>query len=86
MKKLKYYFNMVLPLYSENMVLSGELWDLWDEETQMAYTYYANLQGKDAIVMGKGISFGLLNASRDKTGQAYENSPKINLFADNKQK
>lgn len=86
LKKLKYYLNMMLPLYSENMVLSGRLWDSWDEETQMAYTYYANLQGKDAIVMGKGISFGLLNASRDKTGQAYENPPKINLFADIKQK
>ncbi|HIT89297.1 MAG TPA: hypothetical protein IAC41_02615 [Candidatus Merdenecus merdavium] len=46
----------------------------------MAYTYYANLQGKDAMVMGKGVGFCLLNASFDKTGKAYDNPPKINLF------
>lgn len=80
MKKLKYYLNMVLPLYSENMVLSGRLWKSWDEDTQMAYTYYANLHGKEAMAMGKRVGFGLLNASRDKTGMAYENAPKINLF------
>lgn len=86
LEKLKYYLNMILPLYSENMVLSGRLWNSWSEEIQMAYTYYANLQGKDAMVMGKGIGFGLLNASRDKTGKAYENPPKINLFANIEQK
>jgi len=57
LKKLKFYLNMVLPLYSENMVLSEHLWSSWSEEIQMAYTYYANLKGKDAFVMGKGISF-----------------------------
>lgn len=82
MEKLKFYLNMILPLYSENMVLSSALWKSWSEEIQMAYTYYANLQGKDAIVIGKGIGFGLRNASRDKTGNVYKNPPKINLFAD----
>ena len=43
---------MVLPLYSENMVLSPTLWRAWDEETQMAYTYYANLHGPEAMRMG----------------------------------
>lgn len=79
--KLKFYFNLVLPLYSENMVLSETLWSSWDEETQMAYTYYANLSGKDAVVMGKGIGFGLKNAFRDKTSSAYNAAPRINLFA-----
>ncbi|MBW9171216.1 zinc chelation protein SecC [Clostridium estertheticum] len=78
--KLKFYINLVLPLYSENMVLSTELWEFWDEEVQMAYTYYANLEGKDAVVMGKGIGFGLNNAACQKSDDVYNNSPKINLF------
>lgn len=79
-QKLKFYFNMMLPLYSENMVLSASLWNSWNEEIQMAYTYYANLKGKDSMIMGKGIGFGLKNAARDKTGNAYNSMPKINLF------
>ncbi len=78
--KLKFYINLVLPLYSENMVLSTELWESWDEEVKMAYTDYANLKGKDAVVMGKGIGFGLKNATRQKSDGVYNNSPKINLF------
>lgn len=78
--KLKYYINMVLPLYSENMVLSPDLWNAWDEETQMAYTYYANLQGPQAYTIGMGIGMGLKNAAKDKTGKAYLSSPRINLF------
>lgn len=66
--KLKFYVNLVLPLYSENMVLSMDIWDNWNEEVQRAYTYYANLTGKDAYVMGKGIGFRLKNAASDKTG------------------
>jgi len=78
--KLKFYINMVLPLYSENMVLSPLLWKNWDEETQMAYTYYANIHGPEALRIGMGIGFALKNATRDKSGKAYEQAPKINLF------
>lgn len=78
--KLKFYINMVLPLYSENMVLSPLLWKAWDEETQMAYTYYANIHGPESMVMGIGVGFGLKNAARDKSGKGYEQAPKINLF------
>ena len=80
LKKVKFYLNMILPLYSENMVLSSNIWNSWEETIQMAYTHYANLKGKDAVVMSKGISFGLKNAARDKTGKAYDIMPKINLF------
>lgn len=78
--KLRFYINMVLPLYSENMVLSPELWKAWDVETQMAYTFYANLHGPEAYTIGMGIGMGLKNAARDKTGKAYLSPPKINLF------
>jgi hypothetical protein len=66
-EKLKFYLNMVLPLYSENMVLSTTLWRAWDEETKMAYTYYANIHGPEAMRMGMCIGYGLKNAARDKS-------------------
>lgn len=79
--KLKFYINMVLPLYSENRVLSPSLWNAWSDEVQMAYTYYANLHGPQAYTMGMGVGFGLKNAARDKTKNSYGSAPKMNLFA-----
>ena len=77
--KLKFYLNIMLPLYSENMVLSPELWKAWDEKTQMAYTFYANLNGPEARTMSTGIGMGLRNAHRSRSD--YSGTPKINLFA-----
>lgn len=76
--KLEYYLNMMLPLYSENMVLSPSLWEAWDDEIQMAYTYYANLNGPDAVVMSKGVAMGLKNVAMAKSD--YKMQPKLNLF------
>lgn len=33
--KIKYYFDLILPLYTKNIVLSPRLWEKWDEEKQM---------------------------------------------------
>lgn len=77
--KLKFYLNTMLPLYSENMVLSPDLWMAWDKNTQMAYTYYANLIGPRARTMSMGIGMALRNAHRSKSD--YSGTPKINLFA-----
>ena len=79
-QKIKYYLNLVLPLYSENMVLSPTLWNSWPEDIRNAYTYYANLNGPDAIKMEMCLGFALKNAFRDKSGATYNRSPKINLF------
>ena len=78
--KLKFYLNLMLPLYSENMVLSPTLWRTWDEEIQMAYTFYANLINSDFIKMEKIIGMGLKNASMDKSRANYSIPSKINLF------
>lgn len=81
LKKLKFYLNMMLPLFSENMVLSPELWKSWTEEEQSAYSFYANLNGPDAKKMEMCLGFALKNAYRDKTGASYEVITKINLFS-----
>lgn len=57
--KVKFYISMLLPLYSENIVLSPKLWDNWSEEVQTAYTVYSNTTGYQARVYGKAIGMGL---------------------------
>lgn len=37
--KVKYYFDLILPLYTENNVLSPRLWEKWGEEQQIGYTF-----------------------------------------------
>ncbi len=79
--KIEFYMSMVLPLYSENMVLSPNLWDSWNEEIQMAYTFYANLHGPDATVYGKCIGMGIRNAAKKNPEFDYSKRGKIDLFA-----
>lgn len=78
--KIKFYMSMVLPLYSENMVLSSELWNNWNKETQMAYTFYANLNGPIAIPHGKCIGMAIRNAAKSKNEFDYSKRGKIDLF------
>lgn len=78
--KLIFYLNMMLPLLSENMVLSPVLWNAWDEETQMDYTYYANANGSEAMRLEMAVGFGLKNAYRSKLKNVYSVQPKMNIF------
>ncbi len=80
LEKIKFYMSMVLPLSSENMVLSPGLWTSWDKETQKAYTFYANLSGPDAVMYGKCIGKGIRNAANSKTEFDYSKRGKIDLF------
>lgn len=79
--KVKFYLNILLPLLSENMVLSTEIWESWDKETQAAYTYYSNLNGPDAVRMEVTVGMALRNMAHAKNPDAYKNQPKINLFS-----
>lgn len=79
--KIKFYMSMVLPLYSENIVMSPDLWDSWDEEVKMAYTFYANLTGRDALIYGKCIGMGIRNAAKKESEFDYSKRGKIDLFS-----
>lgn len=77
LSKVELYFSMILPLYSENIVLSPELWESWDETTQFAYLHLANLNGKNLANLERTISLGLKNLSHSNG----ECAPcKIDLF------
>lgn len=75
--KVEWYLSVILSLYTENMVLSPDLWEDWDEITQSSYLHLANLRGKDFAILEKAISINLKNMMRSKC----KYSPcKIDLF------
>ena len=76
--KIKHYFSLVLPLYSENIVISPRLWERWSEEQQCAYTFYANRRGKQFLMYRYAVKCGILN---DRKRKFNENDQiKISLF------
>lgn len=77
---IKYYLTLVLPLYSENIVLSPNLWENWDEETQIAFTFYNNRHGKQFAIYNKMIHFGLKNIKNKKMDFSNGNRGLIDLF------
>lgn len=79
--KIKYYFSMILPLYSENMVLSPTIWNKWDDERKMAFTFYANLSVQIFKRYSIAIGKGLRNAANSKVPFDYSKRGKIDLFA-----
>lgn len=80
LEKIKYYFSMILPLFSENMVLSPVLWNKWDDEIKMAFTFYANLNGQTFKRYSIAIGMGLRNAANSKVPFDYSKRGKIDLF------
>ena len=71
---------MILPLYSENMVLSPVLWNKWDDEIKTAFTFYANLNGNAFKQYSMAIGMGLRNAANSKTPFDYSKREKMDLF------
>ena len=81
LEKVKFYFSMMLPLYSENMVISPALWNKWDDEMKIAFTFYANLKGETFKRYSIAIGMGLRNAAKSKIPFDYSKRGKIDLFA-----
>ena len=79
--KIKFYLNYALPLYSENVVISPDLWESWNEEVQMAYTYFANINGNREIAYSNGLSFHMKNIKNKNIEITKKDQPKINLFS-----
>lgn len=78
-EKVLYYFNMMLPLYSENIVLSEDLWNKHGADGQLAITHMANLYGQDQLNLSNAIAMSLRNASKTKKPD-YSRRGKIDLF------
>lgn len=79
--KIKFYLNYALPLYSENVVISPDLWESWNEEVQMAYTYFANINDNREVAYSKALSFHMKNIKKRNIEITKKDQPKINLFS-----
>jgi hypothetical protein len=77
---VKLYFNYMLPLYSENIVLSPRLWNAWDEDIKMAFTVLINSKGRQLEVFKKACSFSLHNLTKSRTNGYIGKSSKIDMF------
>lgn len=77
--KVTYYFSMMIPLYSENIIIAKSLWESYDEYGQMGLTHLINLHGGDMVLMSRTIAMGLQNESKNKKFN-YSHRPKIDLF------
>lgn len=77
--KILYYFNLVLPLFSENLVLSEQLWNAHSEKGQFGITHMANLLGQDQFNLSHTIGMALRNAAKNKKTD-YSKRGAIDLF------
>lgn len=77
---IKYYFTIMLPLYSENVVLSPRLWDTWDMKTKKSFTFYANRQGNQFNIYKKIMSYAMKNIKRQKLSLEDGKRCLIDLF------
>lgn len=78
-EKILYYFNLLLPLFSENLVLSEKLWNVHSVEGQFALVHMANLVGQDQFNLSHTIGMGLRNAAKNKRTD-YSKHGVIDLF------
>lgn len=77
---IKYYFTLVLPLYSENIILNPKLWEEWSEQVQMAFTFYSNRRGKQFVIYNQMVKFGLKNIKNRKMDFREGSHAMIDLF------
>jgi len=79
LEKVLYYFNLLLPLFSENLVLSEKLWDALGEKGQLGLTHMANVIGNDQFRLSQAIGMGLRNASKNRK-MNYKERGDMDLF------
>lgn len=80
LEKVKYYFDLILPLYTENNVLSPRLWENWSEEQQMGYTFIANRKGAQFLFYKQIFKFGIYNLRKRNNGFEKGSRGKLDLF------
>lgn len=73
------YFNYIIPLYSDNLVISPKMWHAFSEEQQMMLTFLANRIDKQFYIFDKAFSCCMKNAYKRNIEIDYR-MMKINLF------
>lgn len=66
LEKILFYFNLMLPLFSENIILSEVLWNAVDEKGQLGLTHMANVIGDAHFRLSQTLGMALRNAAQKK--------------------
>lgn len=77
--KVLFYFNWLLPLFSENLVISEKLWNSHSGTGQFALVHMANLLGTDQFNLSHTFGMQLRNAAKNKKTD-YSKRGEIDLF------
>lgn len=77
--KVLFYLNLLLPLFSENLVISERLWNNHSEKGQFGLVHMANLIGTDQFNLSQTIGMALRNAAKNKKTD-YSKRGEIDLF------
>lgn len=72
-------YLLLLPLFSENLVISEKLWDNHSEKGQFGLVHMANLIGTDQFNLSHTIGMALRNAAKNKK-MDYSKRGEIDLF------
>lgn len=67
---IKYYINIFVPLYSQNMIISPLLYDMWTEKAQLGIQYAVAETRNPGII--KGVQFGLRNLAKKREKEEVE--------------
>ena len=65
-EKVLLYFNSLLPLFSENVVICEKLWNNHSENGQFGLVHMKKLIGNDQFNMSQAMGMVLRNAAKNK--------------------
>ena len=76
---VEYYINALIPLYSQNLIISPNLWDEWDKKVQAGVQFaVADPQSSKLLL---GVKFYLQNIAKSKeTNNVTPNDIAFNFF------
>ena len=61
---VQYYINILIPLYSQNLIISPNLWEKWSEKAQAGVQFA--VADPQSVKMLSGVKFYLKNISKSK--------------------
>lgn len=75
---VKYYFNALIPLSSENLIISPDLWNEWDEIGQELVQLAVSQTNPAALLIG--LKMSLESISSMDTSDSLLTKVRYNLF------
>lgn len=74
-EKIKFYFNYMILLYSENVVISPKLWNSLPDNEQKRITILANAKGRNLVNFDNQFSRYMYGLNKQSTIMDYKKLP-----------